>query len=98
MQRELQHASDPQRSVSLTVGSSVWQMYVYGVTRVGRELFIQAALFGPRTCTAVVHVAARRTRRDASREVLRLITGWLASGDLRDHVFLESPDAAFAAC
>ena len=95
MQRALAPESDHQ--LSMTVGGNVWRMYVYGVTRVGRELFIQAALFGPRTCTAIVRVTARRTRRQAAHEALALITDWLESGDPRDHVFLESADA-LAAC
>lgn len=97
MQRTLEEAADSGHELSMTIGDTVWRMYVYGVTRVGRELFIQTALFGPRTCTAVVHVTTQRTRRQAAREVLDLIAEWLASGDSRDHVFLEAGNA-MAAC
>ncbi len=98
MQRALQDATAGDRQVAITAAGAVWQLYVYGVTRVGHELFIQTALFGPRTCTAVVRVGARRTRAEASREVVRLITDWLTSGDERDHAFLEAADPALVAC
>lgn len=92
MQRTLE--PQPGQELSMTVGGNVWRMYVYGVTRVGRELFIQAAFFGPRTRTAVVHVAGQPTRRQAAREVLELVFTWLASDDPRDHAFLETVPAA----
>lgn len=98
MQRALQDKPSTSRDVSITIGDERWRLYVYGVTRVGRELFIQTALFGPRTCTAVVRVAARKTRREAAREVISLICDWLTSGDASDHVFLESPAVAAASC
>ena len=99
MQRSLHDATAAQtQSVSLAIGEDVWRLYVYGVTRVGPELFIQTALFGPRTCTAVVRVPARRTRRETAREVVALIREWLSSGDQGDHAFLEPDGAAMSAC
>jgi hypothetical protein len=99
MQRDLrEHVSGSLRNLSLAVGPDVWQLYVYGVTRVGRELFIQTALLGPRTCTATVRVTAGVPPRQTARQVLELIREWILSGDECDHVFLEAADSALATC
>ncbi len=98
MQRALEAIDPSEQQLSLTVGEDTWRMYIYGVTRVGHELFIQTALFGPRMCTAVVRVTARRTCRDTAREIVELITDWLSTGDRRSHVFLESATAMAPAC
>ena len=80
--------STPQ--IALTVGAETWRVYVFGVTRVARDLFFQLALVGTRFCTATVRIEAARDRHVAAREVIALLRGWLSSSDSATHIFLES--------
>jgi hypothetical protein len=99
MQRDLHdQISAEARDLALRVGDNVWRMHVYGVTCIGRELFIQTMLVGPRTCSVVVRVAAGAHPRQIAREALRLIRAFLASGHETEHAVLESADLPVIAC
>jgi hypothetical protein len=80
------------RPVSLTVGAVVWSMHVFGATRIGRDSFVQIALFGPRTCTITVRTPAVVVRNVTARQVLDAVGDWLAAGHERDHAWLELPE------
>jgi hypothetical protein len=84
--------------VSLTVGPHLWDVYVFGVTRVHRDWFVELAAVGPRSCTATVRVTSSGDRVMVAKRVLDLVRGWLLETDGVDHVFLEEPLATPAAC
>jgi hypothetical protein len=79
---------------SLTVGSDRWQLYIFGVTRVGRDAFVQMALIGPRICTVTVRAPAPIGNPVTARRVLAVIHDWLLVHDDADQAYLELSDAA----
>jgi hypothetical protein len=76
-------------TTSLTVGADRWKLYVFGVVRVGRELFIQIALLGPRACTVTVRARAPIVPGVTVPQVLDVVGAWLLTGDASDHAYLE---------
>ena len=77
--------------LSIVVGDDIWDRYVFGVTRVERDWWVQMAVVGPRACTVTVRVDASSGRGAAAHEIVRLVTDWLLTGDESDHAFLEHP-------
>ena len=77
--------------LSIVVGSNVWDLYVFGVTRVQKDWWVQMAAVGPRACTVTVRVDASDGRGAAAHEIIRLVTDWLRQGDASDRAFLEYP-------
>ena len=49
------------RASALTVDGDDWKLYVYSVTRVGPDIFLQLALLGPRVCTMTVRALPKVT-------------------------------------
>jgi hypothetical protein len=84
--RRLRTAHEP---LSILVGSDVWDLYVFGVTKVARDWWVQIALVGPRSCTVTVRVASANGRGAAAHEIISLVTRWLLEDDASDHAFLE---------
>lgn len=84
--------------VSLTVGPHLWDVYVFAVTRVQRDWFVELAAVGPRACTATVRVTSSGDRVMVAKQVLDLVRGWLLETDGVDHVFLEDAQPVAAAC
>jgi hypothetical protein len=85
--------ADSKRDASFVVGNDVWQLQVFGITQVGRDLFIQVVLRGPRFCTATVRARATSSARATAVQLLEAIGEWLTCADLRDHVYLECAEA-----
>jgi hypothetical protein len=77
---------------SLTVGSDRWLLYIFGVTRVGRDTFMQLALIGPRVCTVTVRAPAPIGNPLTARRVLEVIRDWLLCHDDADQAYLELSD------
>ena len=77
--------------LSIVVGSDVWDLYVFGVTRVQKDWWVQMAAVGPRACTLTVRVDASDGRGAAAHEIIRLVTDWLRQDDASDRAFLEYP-------
>jgi hypothetical protein len=88
VERELRVAHEP---LALVVGDDVWDLYVFGVTRVHRDFWVQIAVVGPRSCTVTVRVDAANGRSVAAHEIVTLVRAWLLTDDGRDHAFLEHP-------
>jgi hypothetical protein len=74
---------------SLTIGSDVWELYIFGVTRIGRDAFIQLTLLGPRECTVTVRAPSALVRGVTARQLLDAVCDWLISGDPSDRAYLE---------
>ena len=77
--------------LSIIVRDEIWDLYVFGVTRVERDWWVQMAVVGPRSCTVTVRVDSSSGRGAAAHKIVRLVTGWLLTGDDNDHAFLEHP-------
>jgi hypothetical protein len=75
--------------LSIVVGSEIWDLYVFSVTRMQHDWWVQMAVVGPRACTVTVRVDASNGRGAAAHEIVRLVTGWLLEDNAGDHVFLE---------
>ncbi len=86
VERQLRTTHEP---LSVVVNDDIWDLYVYGVTRVQSDWWVQMAVVGPRACTVTVRVNSASGRAAAAHEILRLVTGWLLEDDLNDHAFLE---------
>lgn len=69
-----------------------WNLYVFGVSRVGRDMFVQMALIGPRNCTLTVRARAPLGNRAAARRVLAVVRQWIVSDDCSDQAYLELSD------
>ena len=93
VERQLRTAHEP---LSIVVGSDIWDLYVFGVTRVQHDWWVQIVAVGPRSCTVTVRVGAAKGRGAAAHEIVRLVRDWLLEGDVSDHAFLEHP--ALEAC
>jgi hypothetical protein len=88
VERQLRTAHEP---LSILVGSDIWDLYVFGVTRVQHDWWVQIALVGPRSCTVTVRVDSTKGRAAAAHEIVRLVKDWLLESDGCDHAFLEHP-------
>ena len=82
-------AESPAHAV-IDIGDTRWRLYVFGVSRVGPDLFIQVAMIGPRIRTATVRARAPIGNRATAHRVLTAVRDWMirGSGD-EDHAFLE---------
>jgi hypothetical protein len=76
--------------LSIVVADDIWNLYVFGVTRVGRDWWVQMAVVGPRSCTVTVRVDSANGRGAAAHQIVRLVTDWLLEDETSDHAFLES--------
>jgi len=83
---------------SLHVGADLWRMYIFGLTRVGRDIFMQVALIGPRICTVTVRAVAPIGNPATARRVLNAVHEWLQAGGDGDQAYLELTDAPAPAC
>jgi hypothetical protein len=77
--------------VFVTVGADVWSLHVFGVTRIGRDSFVQIALIGPRTGTITVRTPGVVPRGVMARQILDAVHDWLLAGNEpdHDHAYLE---------
>ncbi len=98
MRKEIREAASTITPLPLAIGNDQWDLFIFGVVRVGPELFVQVAAVGPGTCTATatVRVDSRRGRLVAAREVIALVRNWLTAGDIDRHGFLEQASCAAA--
>src|SRR5262245_20545424 len=93
MKHELAHVlRDTTAHATLVVGENRWNLYVFGVSRVGPDMFVQIALIGPRNCTLTVRARAPIGNRLTARRVLAVVRDWVLSGDESDQAFLEVTD------
>jgi hypothetical protein len=74
---------------SLSVGSDCWNLYVFGVTPVGSDMFVQVALLGPRVCTLTVRAPAPIGNVATARCLLAIIRDWILANDQSDQAYLE---------
>lgn len=88
VERELRTTHEP---LSIAVGSNIWDLYVFGVTRVQRDWWVQIVVVGARACTVTVRVDSSNGRGAAAHEIIKLVTAWLLEDDKSDHAFLEHP-------
>ena len=86
VERHLRTTHEP---LSIVVASESWDLYVFGVTRVQREWWVQMAIVGPRAGTVTVRVDASNGRGAAAHEIMTLVKEWLLRGDVTEHAFLE---------
>jgi hypothetical protein len=86
VERQLRTAHEP---LSIAVGEDIWDLYVYGVTRIQHEWWVQMAVVGPRVCTVTVCVDAEKGRGAAAHEIITLVTDWLLRDETSTHAFLE---------
>ena len=84
--------------LSIALGEDRWDLYVFDVTRVQRDWFVQMAIVGPRVCIVTVRVDGGRGRAAAAQETIGLVREWLLENDLSDHAFLEHPAIIARAC
>ena len=88
VERQLQPTPEP---LSIFVGDDIWDLYVFGVTRVARDWWVQIAVVGPRSCTVTVRVDAANGRGAAAHQILELVRDWLRKDEVSGHVLLEHP-------
>jgi len=81
---------------SLTVDGDDWKLYVYSLTRVGPDIFLQLALLGPRVCTMTVRAPAPIGNPATARRVLAGVHDWLLSHERAEQGYLELSTAAAA--
>jgi hypothetical protein len=84
--------------LSIALGEDTWDLYVFDVTRVQRDWFVQMAIVGPRVCIVTVRVDGSHGRAAAAQEIIGLVRDWLLDNDLSDHAFLEHPAIIARAC
>ena len=84
----------PVGHAALSIGSEHWDLFIFGITRVGLDAFIQLTLLGPRECTVTVRAPSVMVQEITVRQILDLISGWLLSGDRKAHGYLELPATA----
>jgi hypothetical protein len=90
MKQELAHVLQATSAhATMMVGDVRWNIYVFGVSRVGADMFVQMALIGPRNCTVTVRARAPLGNRATARRVLAVVRQWLLSGDAGDQAYLE---------
>ena len=78
--------------LSIIVGDDIWDLYVFGVTRVHRDWWVQMAVVGPRACRVTVRVDSACGRGAAAHEIVTLVRNWLLQDETSDHVFLEQSE------
>ena len=83
---QLRTAHEP---LSILVNEDIWDLYVYGVTRVQSDWWVQMAVVGPRACTVTVRVNSAGGRGAAAHEIIKMVSDWILEDDLNDHAFLE---------
>ena len=86
--RQLRVAHEP---LSIVVGDDLWDLYVFGVTRIQHDWWVQIAVVGPRSCTVTVRVDSAQGRGAAAHQIVKLISEWLLEDGINDHAFLEHP-------
>jgi len=91
VERQLRSTPEP---LSIFVGDDIWDLYVFGVTRVARDWWVQIAVVGPRSCTVTVRVDAANGRGAAAHQIIKLVSDWLIADETADHVLLEHPSLA----
>jgi hypothetical protein len=89
VERQLRTAHEP---LAVVVNDEIWDLYVFGVTRIQRDWWVQIVVVGSRVCTVTVRVDSACGRGAAAHEIIRLVTAWLRDGDLSEHAFLEHPN------
>src|SRR5437762_13956920 len=95
MQLDLAHELDRSTPCgTLLAGDDLWDVYVFGASRVGSDWYIQLALVGPAFRTVTAKVGATMSGGDAARRVVRSLRAWLASSDDRTHGFIDADSAS----
>jgi hypothetical protein len=79
---------------SLSVGSDSWDLYVFGVSSVGRDMFLQIAAVGPRVCTLTVRAPAPIGNVATARRILAIVHDWIITNGDSDQAYLELPQIA----
>ena len=93
MKQELAHIlQGAVAHATVTVGDIRWSLYVFGVSRVGGDRFVQMAVNGPRNCTVTVRARAPIGNRLTARRVLAVVREWIIADDGSTHAYLELPD------
>jgi hypothetical protein len=77
---------------TVVVAGQPWRLYVFGVSRVGANTFVQIALIGTRNCTVTVRARGPIGNALAARRVLAVVRDWLQSGDADDQAYLDVSD------
>jgi len=77
---------------TLVVRDVRWQLYIFGVTRVGPEMLVQIAAIGPSVCTVTVRARPPIGNRETARQVLAVVAHWMADRGDEDQAFLELDD------
>lgn len=90
---QISSASTALSHATLTIGPDSWSLYIFAITRIGRYLFIQMTLLGPRECTVTVRTPDVQ-RGVTARQILNAVCDWLLSGDRSDRAFLEISSGA----
>lgn len=98
MHKDVERERTSPQPLSIATGEDRWDLYVFGVTRVQRDWFVQMAIVGPRACMVTVRVNATRGRAAAARETIRLVREWLLEDDVSGHAFLENSESMARAC
>jgi hypothetical protein len=75
--------------LSILVRDEIWDLYIFAVTRVQRDWWVQMAVVGPRACRVTVRVDSSGGRGAAAHQIMTLVTNWLLQDESSDHVFLE---------
>jgi hypothetical protein len=75
--------------LSIIVGGDIWDLYVFGVTRVQRDWWVRMAVVGPRACTVTIRVDSSCGRAAAAHAIVSLVRNWLLEDELSEHAFLE---------
>jgi len=91
-----EHLSASQPHLSLAVDGDDWELYVLGLSRIGRDSFVQMALVGPRFCTVMARVPAAQDSDAKARTLIALVLRWLGTETRATQAFLESPECATA--
>ncbi len=93
MKQDLAHVLQASAAhATVMVGDVRWNVYVFGVSRVGPDMFVQLALIGPRNCTITVRARAPLGNRATARRVLAVVRQWIISEDPSDQAYLELSD------
>jgi hypothetical protein len=77
---------------TLEIGSDRWKLYVFGVSRVGPDMFVQVAVIGPRICTVTVRARAPIGNRETARRVLAVVRDWMSTRADEHQAYLELED------
>jgi hypothetical protein len=89
MRMELDRQLTGAKPLPLAVGADIWDLYVFGATRVNRDWFVQLAVIGPRVCTVTVRVAPTGGLAAASHDILSLVREWLLADPVSNQAYLE---------